>query len=317
LEKQDCELERLTLINRLAIIRQHPQSFGHIKTGEQGYYVVISGEVAHMMRCQPVDVIARITASCSSNMPVWYGNTSMYMEPVARILTNTSSEIPCSSLTPSLYEIDNKWYQFSPKPVLAHTPQILSPNHDMPDLEYQNLERMMRSGLYGQDTIDNFKSFISFPMIRLDASSYLSAKVSGVQIYKDTVYKGDWLITPLGLEQRLNEYFGRMFVFLKVFGSYAGALWGAFVIYKVLAKLVSVVVNALSIHKIYGCGLHMFAALLDAFTHLIFVHKKVPQRDTESSTEMNESQKTWKRIRAEEGWDEPVGKPSCPPIGMV
>jgi hypothetical protein len=32
LKKQDCELERLTLINRLAIIRQHPQSFGHIKT---------------------------------------------------------------------------------------------------------------------------------------------------------------------------------------------------------------------------------------------------------------------------------------------
>lgn len=317
LTKRDCEIERMTILNKLAIIKQHPMAFGHIMTGEEGYYSVVNGEVAHMLKCVPVDVTARETTICTTNLPVKYGNRSMYMEPVARLLTNVSMEVPCSTLTPSMYEISDNWYTFTPSPALTKDPIILSPSLHYNDIQYINMDDIMTSGLYSEDTMDEFKKFMSFPLVKMDASSYLSAKVSSMPIYDSDVYSSGLLLSQESIQNAVSHHMSNMFKFLSVFGSYAGAIWGIFMIYKIVVTLLSIVINALNLYNAFGFGLHLFASILDALTHAVFRKKEQNQisRDPSCPSRNNSiielkdvsststSMKRWNEIAKEEGWN--------------
>lgn len=273
LSKRDCEVERIALENKLAIVRHHPQAFGHIETGEQGYYSVVSGEVAHMMKCVAVDVSVRHSSTCYSYLPVTYNNKSMYMEPIARIITPEGNEMPCSKLTPPMYEVSSKWYAFNPSPTLAVTPKKLSPQHQREDLKYNHVKDLMNSGLYDQETMTKFKEFMSFPLIKMDSAGYVSAKLSNNGLYQHSPYDPSFFIDGNTIREQVSEYFSGIFAGIKVFGSSFGAVMGIIIIGKMIGKIMSIFINSMTMKKTFGWGWHMLAAILDSATHMVFALK--------------------------------------------
>lgn len=269
LTSRDCEIERKGLINKLSIVRHHPMSFGNIMNDKPGYYNVIAGEILYTVKCQAVDVKYRKSNICTAHLPVTYANQSMYMEPVARILTNTSYEVPCSPLTPPGYHMSGQWYSFSPKPQLISNPSVISPTMKDGSLKYRSIQGLMTSGLYDNDVMTRFQQFISFPMIKTEANSYVASKLTNSDVYESSIMDSFYLFDERALERMGDKIKGNLFKTISIFGSLAGSIWGIIMLYKIVSKIISMVINSLSLYKMFGCTKHLWASPINSMTQYI------------------------------------------------
>jgi hypothetical protein len=290
LTTRDCMIERSSLYNKIMIARHHPLSLGNIITDERGYMNIIAGEVMYVIKCQPVEVILRKIDYCSTNLPVTYKNSSMFMEPVAHILTNTSMQVPCSDIIPVMYNLQNSWYSFSPSPHKAIPPVKLSPSISSSPFVFHSLGNLMNSGIYSSEALEDFRKFVSFPMIRLESSSYVASKLSHMNVYRNSVYDSTDLIDPYSFNKMTKKALSDMFGWFIQFGSIMGGLYGIIIVYKLVSKLLSIMINSWMIYNAFGCGIKIIASLLNSCTHLIMNTKKPTDKThTQGNYSNNES----------------------------
>ncbi|MEC4734871.1 MAG: hypothetical protein O7161_02885 [Wolbachia endosymbiont of Halictus tumulorum] len=123
---------------------------------------LVAGEVIHIIKCIAVDVKIRHTEDCFIELPVNHGNKSQFLTPVTHILTNHGTHRDCSLVLPVMYEIDQIWHRFTPRPIEAVPPRVLQPLKE-PRWHYVNPSNLATSGIYTQGDLTNLKDHIMFP----------------------------------------------------------------------------------------------------------------------------------------------------------
>lgn len=63
-----------------------------------GYVATVAGEVAHIIKCIPVHVVRRPTETGYLELPVTFGNSSMFLNPKTHILVNAGTPVDCNPL---------------------------------------------------------------------------------------------------------------------------------------------------------------------------------------------------------------------------
>lgn len=124
---QRCTLEWQILQGALSTAALLPERFARTVMKRPGYMAVIAGEVAHIMKCVPIDCKLRRTNVCFQELPVTYHNESYFLSATSRMLIKSASQINCDPVVPVQYQRDGTWYRFSPGPIEVLVPQSLEP----------------------------------------------------------------------------------------------------------------------------------------------------------------------------------------------
>lgn len=93
LSTQRCALEHHTLTNLLALAVLKPIEFAYIYMNAPGYTAFVEGEVIHLAQCQAVGVKLRPSTRCYHELPVVYGNKTIFMTPRSHLLQEYGTEL--------------------------------------------------------------------------------------------------------------------------------------------------------------------------------------------------------------------------------
>lgn len=159
---QKCELEKQVITNALALAHIQPMEFAYTMMKGLGYMAVLGGEVIHIVKCTPVEVLVHPTQECYQELPVLFKNQSYYLHPKTRMLKRVESRRECNRLLPVYYQIDDHWIRFLPKPIDAPPPTVLKPQTAL-TWKYILPKKLAVSGIYPQTDIDNLREHIMFP----------------------------------------------------------------------------------------------------------------------------------------------------------
>lgn len=274
LTQRDCELERMTLYNKLNVARYHPHTLGNLIDNEPGYMSVVAGEVMYVTKCQMVSVQVRKVHSCFNNLPILYNNKSLFMEPFSRIIMNTSMEIPCSPVTPPMYRVEQNWYTMNPFMSKAFNPNVIKPKMSPSSWKYENLHDLMVSGIYSADSMDKYREFMNFPLVRLEANSFITAKLTHSSAYIDSDMNGIDLIGMDTIRNTGKELIKDLLGWASSIGIFGGFMWIIIMCYKIITKLCSTAVNGITLYNVFGCGFFLLASVMTSCTHYLLAFKQ-------------------------------------------
>ncbi len=62
----------------------------------RGHVISKSGAVDYMTRCNPVEVLPRVSSNCTEEIPVTWNNTSLYVDPISYVIKSAASPTRCN-----------------------------------------------------------------------------------------------------------------------------------------------------------------------------------------------------------------------------
>lgn len=128
-----------------------PEIVGFRITGELGSSVVVAGSALNVKKCIPVEAMIREMDHCNDRIPIQLvqSNTSVFMDPVTRVIRKTASRMPCSDPQNPFFELRGAWYKMNPHMDLNPTPQ------EMPT-QLEHFARLVSEeyrGIYPSETV--------------------------------------------------------------------------------------------------------------------------------------------------------------------
>ncbi len=93
-----CQSRRDTAYVRLEAIAGADNSYSLLQTFGRGHTIATSGAVAYVTRCNPVEVIPRTSSNCTEEIPVSWGNASMYVDPISFVIKSAASPTRCKDI---------------------------------------------------------------------------------------------------------------------------------------------------------------------------------------------------------------------------
>jgi hypothetical protein len=76
----------------------------------RGHVISKSKAVAYVTRCNPVEVLPRVSSNCMEEIPVTWNNTSLYVDPISYVIKSAASPTRCNDIAPPRWKIAGRWY---------------------------------------------------------------------------------------------------------------------------------------------------------------------------------------------------------------
>jgi len=281
--QQKCELEREVLTNTLSFAALQPDEFAYRLMKGPGFMAVVAGEAIHVIKCVPVDVLVRKSEKCYVELPVTSRNTSLFLTPKSRILKRFGTERECSHELPTLYQIENKWIQFTPQPQVRQLPpQQLTPMTSL-SWEYLTPGPLAVSGIYSEKDIEKLRDHIMFPAEKPALLNTMARGISGHTIHDNTVSMYN-LLDEASLQKIADNTASRLWKGFVTFGSATAGVFGIFIIIRVIKLVIDTAIHGYALHTVYGCSLHLLGAIWSSLTHLLLHLARGPtNKDNEDS----------------------------------
>ena len=122
-----CELDRKTLSNKLQAIAGESTPYALMDLYGPGYTSYISGAVAYIAQCVPIQVVRAEYPNCTQEIPVKYNGDPMFMNPITRIIQRHPTVVPCSDIMQIRWEIEGKWFCATPTIRTCEAPMQFEP----------------------------------------------------------------------------------------------------------------------------------------------------------------------------------------------
>ena len=158
---QRCNLEREPLKNALAIATQSPDEFAYNLMKGPGYMAVTAGEVVHIIKCIPVDVMVQHGEECYAELQVTMRNVTYYLTLRTHIIKGRGTKITCNTVLPSYYVIEGSWYKLLSRPTEGMGPITIQPSSKS-TWEYTNPASLATTGIYTEKDLKDLRERIKF-----------------------------------------------------------------------------------------------------------------------------------------------------------
>lgn len=264
---QRCNLERQVIQNALNSASMHPEKFAKTIMKTHGFMAVVLGEVAHIIKCAPVDVSVRRTQECYNELPVTYRNESRFLSPISKILLKTGTQIECDPLLPSLYNIDNNWYRFSPQGISVPAPQELHPI-SQPTWNYNPIGNLASSGIYTMEEIDQLRDRIMFPAERAGLLNSIARGTAGYSVASGSISIRN-LLDNQAIEQIAESTIRKMWHGFEKFGLISAGFFAIAFIISLGKAIIDIFIQGYTLHSLYGWSFMLIGALWNSITHLL------------------------------------------------
>lgn len=283
---QRCELEKQVLKNALSIASLIPDEFAWSIMKGPGYMAITAGEVIHIIKCVPVQVKVRHVDSCFEELPVQFRNLTIFMTPKTRILKRYGTERDCSTIVPVMYQIEDSWHRFSPRPIETIPPQELHPI-TKPSWKYSSPSALATSGIYSEADIDKLRDHIMFPTERAAVLNTLARGVTGHSYPPNSISLSN-LLDEEALTKIAEGTMSRIWSSFIEFGSISAGIITIVIILRLIKAIVDAFIHGYELHSAYGCGIHLIGALWTSITHLL-MHNALTKSQQASDAEQGKA----------------------------
>ncbi|KAL7301782.1 hypothetical protein TKK_0005772 [Trichogramma kaykai] len=262
-----CELERQVLENTLSIATSQPAEVARKIMKEEGYTGVVAAEVLHIVKCTRVEVHIRKTNECYEQLPVSYGNETLFLSPRTRILVGNGKQITCEGRMPSMFKIGEQWYRSLPDIIDAPQPEILAPR-EMPKWKYVSPESLAIGGIYSERDTRKLRDLIVFPLEKGAVLNKIRRGATGQQVNTDGIS-----ISPFLNEKILHEIaestWSKISAGFIKFGSVRAGIIGIFMVFRLIKLLVDTAIHSYALYELYGFSILLLGAIWDSVSHLL------------------------------------------------
>ncbi len=69
-----------------------------------------SRAVVYVTRCNPVEVLPRVSSNCTEEIPVTWNNTSLYADPISYGIKSAASPTRCNDIAPPRWKIAGRGF---------------------------------------------------------------------------------------------------------------------------------------------------------------------------------------------------------------
>lgn len=268
---QQCKLEKQVLENALSLAKILPEDFSYQLMKSPGYMAVVSGEVIHVVKCVPTTIKRRETKECYQQLPVFRGNSSMFMAPKTRILLKTGTQIDCNPYVPVMYLLRGTWYKITPRAA-----STIPPNEIQPTIShtwtYTNPAELATSGIYSAQELEKLRDHIMFPVEKPAVLNTLARGVTGQTSNKQGVSFIN-LLDEETLQKIATNTWARLWGWFTGFGTFSAGMFGVFVTIKLIKFVIDTALHGYALHQVYGWSVHLLGAIWDSVTNVL-IHLK-------------------------------------------
>ena len=267
-----CLLHREILKNRLAMASVNPNAIAGLIKNNLGFVARVSGEVLYIMKCLALPVEIRREKKCYSELPVTAYNKSFYMSPVTRILQEHAEEIECNAIIPSMYFIENKWVGFDPYPSQAIEPQELRVDEERPP-KFHTIKDLGAGGLYTYQEIRKPQHSTMFNLERNALNNILIRKIAGHDVESQGITTLN-LFSKEEMENLANSALRKLYGYFTILGEWTSGILGIYFLFRALKCIIEIFLNAVALHRVGGCSLHLIASFWNTLTLFVLHHKQ-------------------------------------------
>lgn len=280
---QKCELEKQVIQNTLSLATILPDEFAYRLMKSPGYMAVTAGEAIHILKCIPVEVTARKTNTCHTELPIIVRNTSLYMTPKSRIITKHHTIQDCNPLLPVLYNINETWIQLNPIPAITTPPQEIKPLTKL-SWKYLAPKSLAISGIYSQQDLEELRDHIMFPAEKNAVLHTIARGFTGQSIPSDAISLQK-LLDEDSLNKIYNSTLSKIWNGFATFGTATAGVLGIFIIIRLTKLLFDTLIHGYALHTAYGCSLHLLAAVWNSLTQVLLFLANKPKQETQTRNE--------------------------------
>ena len=241
---------------RLEAIAGASNPYSLIQVFGRGHTVATSGAVAYVTRCNPVEVMPRVSGNCTEEIPVTWGNSSVFVDPISLVIKTAASPTRCNDIAPPRYFIAGKWYCAYPAIRECAIPKDLPVEAIQID-EENPLDLGLGRSIYSKQQIADFLQFQDSQGTR---KAYLAE--TAALAYSGRSADGAW---GLGLGEKAREAIidavGLSFIPLyRVLGPLSMTVILVLFVWSLLRVLVTIAMRAYAIHRAKGVGMWLLGA---------------------------------------------------------
>lgn len=270
---QRCDLERSTLKNSLSIAASSPDEFAYRLMKGPGYMAVVSGEVVHIIKCIPIEVMLRHDENCYSELPVSRttpeNKEPYFMSPRTHILKKKGTQITCNALIPAYYRFGDGWLKIMPRPKEAKDPITIQPN-SQETWKYINAGDLATSGIYTEQEINELRERIMFPVERGAILNDIAREMRG-----EPVADRDGSIMRLLDEDTVlriaESAWAKMWGHFMSFGTAASGFIAVIIIFHLIKGVIDVFIRGYALHGVFGWSFHLLGALWSSVAHCLLL----------------------------------------------
>ncbi len=100
-----CQNRRKTAEVRLEAIAGADDPYSLLQVLGRGHVITKSGAMTYVTRCNPVEVLPRVSSNCIGQIPVTWNNTSPYVDPISYVIKSAASPTRCNNIAPPRWKM--------------------------------------------------------------------------------------------------------------------------------------------------------------------------------------------------------------------
>lgn len=262
-----CILERKVLKNLLSLASIKPDEFAYNLMDGPEHMAVVTGEIARIVKCVPVEVTLRRPETCYLELPVTRGNSSYFLTPKTHILTRRGTEVMCDGTIPTTYRIGGIWYEITPEPHRIEAPEMLKPATSL-TWKYEDTGSLANTGIYSPQELDNLEERVLFSHDQQAVLNIVAHTAAGRKVVTQGV-SIEHLFDEAMVDKIVDSYWSRAWSKFYMFGNTVAGCLGIFVLCRVLKFLIDTIFHACLLKRTFGWSFKLVGAIFSSITHFL------------------------------------------------
>jgi hypothetical protein len=273
---EQCKSDNRVTRNLQTIAILSPYDFAYSYTELPGYSSVKMGEVIYLSKCQPVEVMyhPNIQGICFQELPVIYGNRSMFMTPRSRVLTTVGTEVDCTAGFSPRFKISDMWYSPGSNGLISTTnPDIIIPSHH--NYTFTLIKNLASGGIYTQAALDKMQKLLLSPMEEHALSNSITRGLDGrAHLPEGFRLTNGFQVDELDtLSNRIKTKLTVLVGGLTTTGNIFSLIIGTIVCIRILKTVINTFINAFILKTEYGCGWWLLFSCWENIVHLFITRR--------------------------------------------
>jgi hypothetical protein len=270
LNHQRCMLESQVIQGLISQAFHDPTMFAYEYMKQPGYTGIRRGEIMHIVKCQPVDVSwYSLEQRCYDELPVNVSGMIMFMSPRTRILQRFGTEISCNPVLEGGYKFGENWYAFTPSRHYVEAPHAITVNSNI-TWKYVEASGLATKGLYSTAELQALSNDLLYHSTRMAISNNMARSALGLNPdhqglkYSNLLSSAEW-------EDIGKRVLRRMWGFFSFIGEWVVGGAGIYAFWIFIKQVASVILNGVSLYKVFGLSFKLFGAIWSSLTHFFII----------------------------------------------
>ena len=262
-----CHVARTTMANKLIAVLGTANEYALFDIHGKGAKVIASGTSAYIARCVPSEATRVDYDVCTEEVPVRLNNKTMFADAVNWIVKEYPTIVPCSSVMPIRWRINEKWICATPTTAFCTAPTILNVTHVKVDNK-KPFDLQLGHGVFTDSQLAQHREFVNTLDGRRPTLAHITMAATAAVRTDGSVGSP---ISAMELSEIRDNVATHFFPLIAWFGKAYIYAYGFLMIFVVVALLAGSTLRAYILFRQHGIGWWMVGALwATAFSVVVF-----------------------------------------------